>query len=50
MARAPKGPDRSVDDALREAFKAVEAQPVPPVIADHVERLTAPKRRPDGRS
>lgn len=50
MAKTPKGPDRPVDDALREAFKAIEAQPVPPVLADHVGRISAPKRRTDGRS
>ena len=50
MAKEPKGPGRSVEAALRRAFKAVETQPVPPGLADHVEQLSAPKRRPDRRS
>jgi hypothetical protein len=50
MAKTPKGPDRPVDDALREAFRAVEAQPVPPALTDQVARISAPQRRPDGRS
>lgn len=50
MAKAPKGPNRPVDKTLRAAFKAVEAEPVPETLTDHVDRLSAPKRRPDRRS
>lgn len=50
MAREPKSQSPGVKAALRKAFKAVEAEPVPTRLSDHVERLAGPKRRPDGRS
>ena len=40
----------AVETALRKAFTAVEAQPVPAAVAGHVDQLAAPARRPDGRS
>ena len=51
MEKEPKSPDHpAIDQTLRDAFKAVEAQPIPETLAGHVDRLAAPKRRPDGRS
>jgi hypothetical protein len=50
MAKDSKTQDRPVKAALRKAFKAVEAQPVPAALAEHVDQLAAPKRRPDRRS
>ncbi|MCS6625545.1 hypothetical protein N0B44_21775 [Roseibacterium beibuensis] len=51
MAKESRSPDKpAIDKTLRDAFKAVEAQPVPDSLAGHVDRLAAPKRRPDGRS
>ncbi|MBW8303504.1 MAG: hypothetical protein K0M78_06100 [Brevundimonas sp.] len=50
MARAPKELEKAVDEALREAFRAVEDQPPPAVLTEHVDRLAAPKRGPNGRS
>lgn len=50
VAKALKGPDKPVDKTLRAAFKAVEAEPVPASLREHVDRLSAPKRRPDRRS
>jgi hypothetical protein len=47
-SRVDDGP--AVDAALRKAFTAVEAQPVPAAVAGHVDRLAAPARRPDRRS
>ncbi|MBU1384565.1 MAG: hypothetical protein KKG14_04820 [Alphaproteobacteria bacterium] len=42
--------DQPVDAALRAAFKAVEAEAVPARLSDHMDELTAPGRKPDGRS
>jgi hypothetical protein len=51
MARQPKSQDETaVADALREAFKVIEARPVPLALTGHLDQLAAPKRRPDGRS
>jgi len=50
MAKEPKRRDAPALQTLRDAFRAVEAQPVPADLTDHVEKLTAPKRRPDSRS
>ena len=51
MAKESKPQDRpAVKSSLRRAFRTIEAEPVPTAIAEHVERLAAPKRRPDGRS
>lgn len=50
MAKAPKRLDKPVEAALRAAFKAVEAEAVPTTLAEHVDRLSAPARRPDRRS
>ncbi|HYC75212.1 hypothetical protein [Brevundimonas sp.] len=51
MAKDSKIQDRpKVKGALRRAFKAIEAEPVPTAIVEHIEKLTAPKRRGDGRS
>ena len=47
MARRPKaGAKPPPDKALRDAFAAVEAQPTPETLKDHVDRLTGepPKR------
>jgi hypothetical protein len=41
MAKHPKDQDMPpVDRALRDAFKAIEAEPVPDAITDHLDRLT----------
>ena len=50
MAKEPKRPDPPALQTLRDAFRAVEAQPVPDALTDHVEKLAGPKRRPDSRS
>ena len=51
MAKDSKSPGRpAIDKTLRDAFKTVEAQPIPKTLAGHVNALIAPKRRPDGRS
>jgi hypothetical protein len=39
MAKAPKDKTPPPDQALRDAFKAAEARPVPKTLSDHVERL-----------
>ena len=47
MARRPKAVAKpSPDKALRDAFAAVEAQPTPEALKDHIDRLTGepPKR------
>ncbi len=51
MSKRPKAPDKSpVDKTLSDAFKAVEAQPVPDRILEHLDRLTGAKPRRDRRS
>ena len=51
MSKRPKPPEKSsADKALRAAFKAVEAQPVPEALNDHLDRLVGAGRRPDRRS
>lgn len=50
MTKDPKQAVRSVEEALREAFRTVETQPTPPALADHFDLITAPARRPDPRS
>ncbi len=50
MAREPKSQSPRTKAGLREAFKAIETEPVPTTLSDHVERLTGPKPRPDRRS
>jgi hypothetical protein len=50
MTTQPKQAVRSVEEALRAAFQTVEMQPTPTALADHVDRITAPARRPDRRS
>ena len=51
MAKDSRVPEKPpVDAALREAFKAVEAQPVPARIVEHVAKLAPSKRRTDTRS
>lgn len=51
MTKKPRDAARPTpDDALRKAFKAIEAEPTPKSLSDHVERLVGPTRRPDRRS
>jgi len=51
MSKRPKPPAKpTADDALRAAFRAVEAQPVPEALTDHLDKLTGGGRRPDRRS
>jgi len=51
MSKRPKAPEKStVDKALRAAFKAVEARPVPDPLNDHLDRLTGKAPRADRRS
>lgn len=51
MSKRPKVPEKPpADEALRAAFKAIEAQPVPDALNQHVDRLTGKARRPDRRS
>jgi len=52
MSKRPKAPEKPpAEEALRAAFKAIEAQPVPDALSDHLDRLTGkPRRRPDRRS
>jgi len=50
MAKKPKATGGAVDVALSKAFRAVEAQPTPPGLVDHVARLAARRPRPDRRS
>ena len=40
MAKQPKDQDMPpLDRALRDAFEAIEAEPVPTAITDHLDRL-----------
>ena len=51
MAKRSGMSDRPLSKGvLRDAFKAIEAEPAPVRLVDHVDKLTAPKPRPDGRS
>lgn len=51
MSKRPKAPTRPTPDkALRDAFRAVEAQPVPDALTEHLHRLASGVRRPDRRS
>ena len=51
MSKRPKAPARPTPDkVLRDAFRAVEAQPVPEALTDHLDKLTGGGRRPDRRS
>ena len=50
MARESKSQPPRVKATLRKAFKAIEGEPVPASLSDHVEQLAAPARRPDQRS
>ncbi len=51
MSKRPKVPAKpAIDQALRAAFKAVESQPVPEGLQEHLHRLSATPRRPDRRS
>ena len=50
MGKQPKQAGRSVDEALRKAFRAVETQPPPTALADLIDRITAPAARPDRRA
>ncbi|MBX9460844.1 MAG: hypothetical protein KL785_06945 [Brevundimonas sp.] len=50
MAKKPKAAGGRVDAALSKAFRAVEAQPAPAMLADHVEQLAIQRPRPDRRS
>ncbi|HEY0599248.1 hypothetical protein [Brevundimonas sp.] len=36
-----------VDRALRDAFRTIEAAPVPDAITDHVDRLTVDPEEPE---
>lgn len=46
MANRPKaGAKPPRDKALRDAFEAVEAQPTPEALKDHVDRLTGEPRK-----
>lgn len=50
MAKKPKAAGGPVDAALSKAFRAVEAQPAPPGLADHIAQLAIQSPRPDRRS
>ncbi len=51
MSKRPKAPARPTPDkVLRDAFRAVEAQPVPEALTDLVNRLADGVRRPDRRA
>ncbi len=51
MTKPPKAPSKPTPDkVLRAAYRAVEAQPVPDALTDHVNRLAEGVRRPDRRS
>lgn len=50
MAKKPKATGGPVDAALSRAFRAVEAQPAPAELAEHVEQLAIRSPRPDSRS
>lgn len=47
MAKPPKDKTPSPEAALRDAFRAVEAQPVPKALGEHLDRLTGqpPRKR-----
>jgi hypothetical protein len=42
MAKPPRTP--RPEQALRKAFQAVEAKPVPSSLTDHLDRLTSPAK------
>ena len=51
MTKTPKAAAKaSPDKALCEAFRAVEAQPAPEVLKDHVDRLTGEPPKPPRRN
>ena len=51
MSKRAKVPEKPpADEALRAAFRTIEAQPVPDALNDHLDRLTGKARRPDRRS
>lgn len=51
MSKRPKAPSKPTPDkVLRDAFRAVEADPIPDALTDHVNRLADGARRPDRRS
>lgn len=51
MSKRPKVPAKpEIDQALRAAFTAVESQPVPEALHEHLHRLSATPRRQDRRS
>ena len=47
MAKPPKDKTPPPEAALRDAFRAVEAQPVPKALGEHLDRLTGqpPRKR-----
>lgn len=48
MAKQPKDQDMPpLDRALRDAFEAIEAEPVPAAIRDHLDRLIDGPAEPD---
>ena len=51
MTKTPKpGAKPSPDKVLREAFKAIEAQPTSGPLKDHVDRLTGEPLKPPRRN
>lgn len=44
--KAKARPAPLVDESLRDAFRALEAQPTPEALKDHVDRLTGEPPRP----
>lgn len=51
MAKKTKArPAPLVEESLRNAFRAVEAQPAPDVLKEHVDRLTGEPPKPPRRN